>query len=290
MVLLERTRNSIIETSELLEGEFAVLRGLTEKLRELLPSTRAYNSKDNAALAIDLVELFQPLEVFYSKVQEQKQAEEEGRRTTRGTSSNQPLHLQAVKVVLDLKDTVDRKIRKDKADDMGKKFKPVSITPAQERRKFCQVRHNILDDAHKTCPYCGHKSVNSLIENDSVVSENQTDHDGYSRAKEVWVWDDYKRRSAQALEKGHTQPPYPKNPNNPSQEMRQAPKRIKLREITDVCCCKNSSCIMKDSDHGSSCFLKCTDPSTACLMLLWRVLPCLWLGMHLLFCLTTLAV
>ena len=260
MMFLERTRKDIIEASALLEGEFSGLHGLTEKLKGLLPLTTAYKNKDNAALAMDIVELFQPLEVFHSKVQEQKQAEGEGRRKTRGASINQPLHLQVIKTILDLKDTIDRKIRKDKAEDMGKKFKPVSITPAQERRKFCQDRHDILDDAHKTCPYCGHKSVNSLLENDSVVAANQTDHDGYSRAKEVW--DNYKRRLAEALEKGHGHPPYPKNPNNPSQEMRQAPKRIKLREITDVCCCKNSSCIMKESDHGSSCFLKCIDPST----------------------------
>jgi hypothetical protein len=260
MTKLLESRRDILNTAESLDDAFPGLNGLKEKLEGLLPSSQGDCTKNNATLTSALINMFGPFEVFYAKVEEQQQLEGEMRRTTRGASTSQPKHVQVIKEVVELKGTIDKMVRKEKASDMGKMFKPVGLTREQESRHFVQDRHDILDEAHKKCPYCTHLSTNSLLENDSVVADNNVTRSSMQRAQEVW--NRFKAADDDAKKNGTARPPFPEDPNHPGKIMKMAPKEAKLKAVIDVCLCKNSGCCMRDSDHGSSCFIKCIDPSS----------------------------
>jgi hypothetical protein len=237
MTKLLESRRDILNTAESLDDAFPGLNGLKEKLEGLLPSSQGDCTKNNATLTSALINMFGPFEVFYAKVEEQQQLEGEMRRTTRGASTSQPKHVQVIKEVVELKGTIDKMVRKEKASDMGKMFKPVGLTREQESRHFVQDRHDILDEAHKKCPYCTHLSTNSLLENDSVVADNNVTRSSMQRAQEVW--NRFKAADDDAKKNGTARPPFPEDPNHPGKIMKMAPKEAKLKAVIDVCLCKN---------------------------------------------------
>ena len=148
----------------------------------------------------------------------------------------------------------------ENAGKLIKQFTPVTLSREQRERTFDLQRHLMLDEGTRDCLFCLHPSVNSVPENDRVVSDNQTTIAEHNAANKVYM--DWKRKQEAENKRtnGRTLP-LPKNPNT-KKVMKQAPKLGALKEIFLMCMCKNSQCLMENYDTGSSCFTRCIDVGT----------------------------
>ena len=251
-------RTHILEHAEQFDGVFNT--DMKDTIARLIPSSQKDVPKDNDGAARALVSLLGPLQVFTSKYTEQREISNDTMRSTRG-AMQEPLHIQYIQQIIDLFKEVDVRVVEENAGKLINKFKPASLTKQQRERTFSKARHLILDERFRNCLFCLHPSMNSVPENDDVVSHNTTTLAEYNAANTVWQ--DYKRRQDAERKKagGGRTLALPKNPNT-KKEMKQAPKRGTLLEIILMCMCKNAQCIMKDSDIGTSCFTLCMDVGT----------------------------
>ena len=251
-------RTDILEHAEQFDGVFNT--DMKDTIARLIPSAPKDVPKDNDGAARALVSLLGPLQVFMSKYTEQREISNDTMRSTRG-AMQEPLHIQYIQRIIDLFKEVDVRVVEENAGKLINRFKPASLTKQQRERTFSEARHLILDERFRNCLFCLHPSMNSVPENDVVVSHNSTTIADHNAANTVWI--DYKRRQDAERKKagGGRTLPFPKNPIT-KKEMKQAPKLGTLMEIILMCMCKTAQCIMKDSDIGSSCFTLCMDVGT----------------------------
>ncbi len=255
-LLAERT--NILNHAEQFDDVFNT--NMKDVIARLIPSAQKDVPKDNDSAARALVSLLGPLQVFMSKYTEQRELSNETMRSTRG-ATQEPLHIQYVQQILDIFKQVDVRVVEENAGKLINKFKPATLTKQQRERTFSKARHLILDEQFRDCLFCLHPSMNSVPENDDVVSHNTTTLAEHNAANTVWQ--DYKRRLDAERKKagGGRTLALPKNPNT-NKEMKQAPKLGTLLEIILMCMCKTAQCLMKGSDIGSSCFTLCMDVGT----------------------------
>jgi hypothetical protein len=106
--------------------------------------------KNNDDLAWDLVNLLAPLQVFMSKMEEQKEAQRMNTVSTRGASQDPPF-LQCVKNVIVMFKSVDKMVVDENVGGLIAQFKPLTLTRAQQARMWDQSRHDVLDPRHRLC-------------------------------------------------------------------------------------------------------------------------------------------
>ena len=210
----------------------------------------------NQDLAKMMLEMRDKVTILHQHMAEQLDEIQAARRQTRqGTKSNNSSFdavfefLEEFKAVMDKVESQALSLE----NEIGS-IKGPTLSNIQRQRTFDQNRVP-PDSSLQICPFCLHKSINSVLENDSLAAEIAKQEKNYRRRIEVW--DAYE--NAKAKKKPGQTISYPKDPLDRKKELKRKPVRGNVKQPIYMCMCATSMCIMRNSNTSSTCFIKCMD-------------------------------
>ena len=240
-------RNQLIEDAKLID--VANKTNIEARLIQVIPPTKkAIRESSNESLAKIITDLFDIATLLHLHFQSNNKV---STRNATGSTKQRILN-EIIKLNKDIDSQVINNVQNSES---GPLLRGVQLTATQRQRQF---NYNRVpnDESLQRCIFCGHKSINEPIENDSVVSKN----------KEKWrvyydclkIWDEYTNKKAEAESSQKDAPRLPKNPKT-DKEMKRSPKRPSDDIQILVCMCSNAQCAQENTDIGSSCHIGCRD-------------------------------
>lgn len=231
---------------------------LEEAMNIAIPKKESIRNpkSSNQELAKMMLEMKDKVTLLHQHMGEQLDEIQAVRRQTRqgNRSSNSSFDavfefLEDFKSVMDTVETHALSIQNECGSIKGP-----TLSNMQRQRTFDQNRVP-ADPTLQICPFCQHKSINSVLENDSLASEMAKQEKNY-RLK-IEVWEAYE--NAKAKTKPGRTINYPKDPLDRSKVLKRKPIRGNVKQPVHMCMCATSMCIMRNSNTSSTCFIGCED-------------------------------
>ena len=222
-------------------------------------SNKKINDMNNAGHSNLLVNFLAMAEVIF---QQKKETVLQSRRHTRSvtegdqfTSDVDQLYKECGEL-LKLVDTAARKKMDREENGTNKLLDGLPLEAAMIGRTYDPLRKP-QDSANEECPWCCHRNVMTVEEDDDATVYNANEQRKFEEADKVWT--DFEKARDEANNRGDAPPRFPTNPHTGKEMKRkpQKPGKNNLKSPRLLCPCVTSTCQREGTDEGTTCPMKC---------------------------------